>query len=132
MTTTALTITKADLDADNTYTGTADVNDWQGDIAISADLGWVKFTTSLRASGSIRAEAGAGIEAGWGIKAGAGIEAGFQIVGKWVAAKLRIFAGTCLWRNPSLKERQICAELREGVIAFGEHSTPDARVSTHD
>lgn len=118
MTKTKLIITKADLDVNGLYAGAADVTNWQGDIEISADLGWVKFSANLRASRSIKAKAGSGIEAG------EGIEAGWGIVGKWIFSGLRIFAGLCNWRIPTAEEMQIRAELRGGVIAFGEHVPP--------
>lgn len=148
MTAATLHITRADLDANNVYIGAADVTDWQGDIEIAADLGWVRFPSSLRASHSIRAhagsnikaaldikagssikasrgvEAGRDIKAGRGIKAGLGIEAGWSIEAKWIASGLRIFAGTCNWWIPSPDKMQVRAELRGGVIAFGEHVAP--------
>jgi len=84
-----LTITKADLDETGSYVGQEDVSDFDGHIEIAADLGRVKFSTSVRALGRIRAhigsgiEAGNGIEAGWGIEAGNGIEAGDGIKAGW-------------------------------------------------
>ncbi|MFG1454547.1 hypothetical protein V5F44_20190, partial [Xanthobacter sp. V2C-8] len=60
---------------DGQYIG-QDVSDWHGHIEIAADLGWVRFSGSIHASGRILALAGSGIEAGLGIKAGWGIEAG--------------------------------------------------------
>ena len=83
-------------------------------------------------------EAGLGIEAGWGIKAGfdikaglgieagRGIEAGLSIVGVWISARLRVFAGLCAWRLPDESEMEIRAELRGGIIAFGTHVPPTA------
>ena len=76
---TTLTITAADLDAYGFYAGSADVSNYQGNIEIVADLGWVRFKASLGATGSIFAFAGSGIKAGEGIKAGSGIEAGWGI-----------------------------------------------------
>ena len=62
--------------------------------------------------------AGSGISAGWGISASLGISA------KWVDVALRIFVGLCVWREPEGEERQLRAELRRGVLAFGEHVPP--------
>jgi hypothetical protein len=93
-----LIITKKDLDADNYYVG--DKNEFDGHIELEANLGWVRFKRSLKATGKIVAEAGTGIEAGWGIKAGTGIEAGWGIeAGTGIKARLRIFAGLCLGRK---------------------------------
>ena len=115
---------------------------FDGHVVIEGSLGWLKFARSVYAAGSLVIEAGSGIEAGegieagsgikagWGIKAGSGIEAGwgieagFQIYAKWISSKLRIFAGLCIWRLPTAKEQKIRAELRDGVIAFGEHVPP--------
>ena len=169
---TTLYITKDMLNADNVYVGTADVTAWVGHIEIAASLGYVKFKTSLSATGRIRAlagsgikaglgikagegikagwgieagsgikagesieagwgiEAGLGIKAGWGIDAGEGIAAGFSIVAKHISARLRIFAGICVWRLPKPSEMEIRAELRSGMIAFGKHVPPDpAKIS---
>ena len=131
-----LIITRADLDDTNTYVGATDVSDFAGHIEIAADLGHVHFTGSLRAAGSVRAlagsgiKAGSGIEAGWGIEAGSGIEAGWgieaglSVSAKFVAVRLRIFAGLCLWRQPTREEMQIRAEVRSGTVAFGEVVAP--------
>ena len=140
-------VTKDQLNADNEYIGTVDLSNFDGAIEIGADLGWVKFKAlvatkyivakagsgieagwGIEAGSDIKAgwgiKAGEGIEAGWGIKAGWGIEAGLKISAKWITAKLRIFAGLCLWRIPTEEETEVAAELREGVIAFGKHVEP--------
>lgn len=66
-------------------------------------------------------EAGDGIKAGDGIEAGCGIKAGLSIVCKWIKARLRIFAGICIWRNPTEEETTItCEEVKDGTIAFGK------------
>jgi hypothetical protein len=88
--------------------------------------GWgIKAGDGIEAGSGIKAgwgiEAGSGIKAGGGIKAGSGIKAGFSITSKWVSARLRIFAGLCMWRAPTPEEMKIRAELRGGVIAFGVH-----------
>ena len=119
-----LIITRADLDDTNTYVGATDVSDFAGHIEIAADLGHVHFTGSLRAAGSVRALAGSGIKAGSGIEAGWGIEAGLSVSAKFVAVRLRIFAGLCLWRQPTREEMQIRAEVRSGTVAFGEVVAP--------
>lgn len=113
-----LTITKAMLDADNTYVGETDVTEYDGHIEIAADLGCVRFTSGLSAAGSLRALAGSGIEAGWGIKAD------FSIIAKFVTTKQRIFVGLCLWREPKPDEMELRAELRSGTLAFGRHVHP--------
>ena len=69
-------------------------------------------------------KAGWGIEAGSGIKAGDGIEAGLSISAKWVSAKLRIFAGLCMWRSLRPGEDVVRAEVRNGTVAFGQVVTP--------
>jgi hypothetical protein len=82
------------------YIGTEDVTNYDGNIEIEANLGWVRFALTLKASGSIVAmagtgiKAGEGIEAGWGIKAGWGIEAGTGIeAGEGIEAGTGIEAG---------------------------------------
>ena len=68
-----------------------------------------------------------GIKAGWGIKAGEGIEAGWGIeAGEGITCKLelniklRIFAGLCLWRNPTQEEKTIsCGKLTSGSVEYG-------------
>jgi len=65
-----------------------------------------------------------------GIKAGEGINAGWGIKAKWVDVALRIFVGLCLWREPEGEERQLRAELRRGVLAFGEHVPPVVEEAT--
>lgn len=54
--------------------------------------------------------------------AGSGIKAGLAIrCGATITAQLRIFAGLCLWRLPSLEEREIrCRRLEGGTVAFGD------------
>src|SRR3990167_223368 len=169
------TIKKLDLDSNNFYRGTEDLNDFAGAIEADENLGQVRFELSLKAKfhilfkagsgikagdgieagcgikagGSIEAgsgiEAGCGIKAGWsieagdgikagwsieagdgikagcGIKAGDGIKAGCGIKAKKISARLRIFAGLCIWRLPTKEEKQIkCEILESGEIAFGE------------
>ena len=118
-----LTITAADLDQDGFYIGKTDVTDFDGHIEIAADLGLVRFRAALRTAGRIRSLSGSGIEAGSGIKAGLSISA------KFVFARLRIFAGLCLWRIPSPEEMQIRAEVRSGTVSHGVLVAPLAGVA---
>ena len=108
-------ITRDQLDKNNTYIRIVPLEDFQGSIQISANLGTVKFRGRIKASESIIAEAGSGIEAGEGIKAGWGIKAGGTI-----SCKLRIFAGLCIWRKPTQEEMQIrCEKLIAGEVCYG-------------
>ena len=84
----------------------------------------IKAGCGIEAGDGIKA--GCGIEVGWGIKAGCGIEAGDGIKAGWgitcttLFSKLRIFAGLCIWRNPTKGERSIkCDELVGGEICYG-------------
>lgn len=80
--------------------------------------GGIKAGRSIQAGGGI--EAGGGIQARWGIEAGEGIEAGLSICCKGLSAKLRIFAGLCIWRIPTPEEQEIVCELLEsGTICYG-------------
>lgn len=114
-----LTITKDHIDADGFYIGADDVSNFDGHIIIAANLGTVRFRGHLSATLSVTAQAGSGIEAGEGIKAG------FSISGGWVFSGMRIFAGTCLWHSPNAEDMEVRAELRGGVIAFGNHIAPE-------
>ncbi len=96
---------------------------WGIEAGEGIEAGWgIKAGEGIEAGLGI--EAGEGIEAGWGIKACLGIEAGFSISAKWVSSRIRIFAGTCIWRQPEPEEMQVRAELRGGTIAFGGHVPP--------
>lgn len=82
------------------YIGTTDVSNYDGNIEIDGNLGYVKFV-SIKATGHILAKAGSGIEAGegikagWSIKAGLGIEAGYGIkAGDGIEAGWGIKAGS--------------------------------------
>ena len=90
----------------------------------------IKAGLDIKAGRGIEAgwgiEAGFDIKAGLGIEAGRGIEAGLSIVGVWISARLRVFAGLCAWRLPDESEMEIRAELRGGIIAFGTHVPPTA------
>ena len=89
------------------------------------EAGWgIEAGLGIEAGEGIKAgwgiEAGEGIEAGWGIEAGSGIGAGFSILAQVVIARLRIFAGLCLWRLPRDEEKQVRAKHIEGELCFGE------------
>ena len=116
-----LKITKDDLNERNEYIRSRDL-EFEGHIEVEASLGWVRVLGFIRAAGRLGIEAGSGIKAGEGIEAGWGIKAGFSILCQaGLAAKLRIFAGLCIWRSPELEEQVIeCAELTEGTVCFGE------------
>ena len=105
-------ITKAHLDQDNFYTGNSN---FDGHVEIDENLGWVKFKTNFIAKGYILAKAGSGIKAGWGI------EAGLMITAKTIQTTYRIFAGLCIWKNPTDAETEIrCEKLIQGTVAFGK------------
>ena len=126
-----LRITKADLNEYNEYAASRDL-DFDGHIEIAASLGCVKVRGFISAAGCLGIKAGSGIEAGFGIeaglgikagsgiKAGWGIEAGLQITAKMITAKLRIFAGICIWKIPSSTEMTISAQRVEGTVSFGD------------
>ena len=130
-------VTREHLNDAMEYIGSTDLSDWPGHIHISANLGIIRFTklsakgriwakagSGIEAGEGIKAgwgiEAGEGIEAGWGIEAGSGIGAGFSILAQVVIARLRIFAGLCLWRLPRDEEKQVRAKHIEGELCFGE------------
>jgi hypothetical protein len=117
------------------YCGKQDISDFDGNIEIESNLGYVRFN-SIKAKGYIVAEAGSGIkagegiEAGWGIKAGEGIEAGSGIkAGLSISCKLslnifaRIFTGLAIWKRSSDltdEEKTItCGKLENGEVCFG-------------
>ncbi len=110
-----LKITKADLDGDGYYTGTALDSVYDGHIEIAAGLGYVRFRKTIAVRGRVVALTGSGI------KAGEGIEAGLSIVCRaWLTARLRVFAGLCLWRLPTDAEQTItCERFEGGTVAFG-------------
>ena len=78
-----LVITQDLLNANGEYIGADEVSQFDGHIEIAADLGVVKFSAGLRATGRIRSGAGSGIKAGEGIEAGSGIKAGDGIEAGW-------------------------------------------------
>ena len=118
-----LSITQDQLNDNGEYIGADDVSQFDGHIEIAANLGVVRFSAGLQATGRIKSGDGSGIKAGDGIEAGLGIKAGLSIDSKTVAARLRIFVGLCMWRIPEPQEMEIRAELRCGTIAHGNHVT---------
>ena len=107
-------IKKEHLNDKNEYVGDVDLSDFNGNIISDENLGFVKLK-SIKVSGFILFKAGSGI------KAGEGIEAGLSISAQIISTPLRIFAGLCLWRNPTgdeikVRAKRICGG---GVIAFG-------------
>jgi len=85
----------------------------------------IKAVSGIEAGCGIKSghaiEAGSGIKAGLGIKSGWGIKAGWGISCKTLQAGLRIFAGTCLYKLPTIEEKQIkCEELLSGEVCYGE------------
>ena len=126
-----LKLTKKDFkDTDNywkEYIGKEDVSDYQGNIEIEGNLGYLRFT-SIKVSGYIVAEAGSGIKAGRGIEAGEGIEASEGIeAGLTINCKLslniacRIFAGLALWKKEVKDEEKTitCGNLENGKVEYG-------------
>ena len=104
-----LIIGKNQLNENNEYIGSEDLSEFNGNIKIEANLGWVKFKC-ISASGNIVSAAGTGIEAVWGIKAGLGIEAGAGIEAGWsikagwgIKAGLGIEAGTGIKAGAGIK-----------------------------
>jgi hypothetical protein len=89
------------------------------------EAGWgIKAGEGIEAGSGIEAgwgiEAGSGIEAGWGIEAGSGIEAGLSVACRAVlSVKLRLFAGTCIWKVPEPAEMEVRCKRFEGTLAFG-------------
>jgi hypothetical protein len=154
---TDLLITKADLDENNVYKHSRDI-ECDGAITFAPHLGNVIVNGSIRAAGSLAVSAGTAIEAsrsikagesieaGWSIKAGESIEAGwsieaggsieagwsikagFTVSAKWISARLRIFAGLCSWRLPTPEECEIRAEVRGGTVGHGTVVVPAEKV----
>ena len=62
-----LVITKNDLNEQNEYVGTTDLDGFQGHVEIAEGLGCVRFARRIRVSGFLFAKAGSGINAGRGI-----------------------------------------------------------------
>ena len=56
-----LKITKSDLNENNEYVGSTDVQSFEGSIEIEEKLGWVRFSAGIKVTGYIYAKAGSGI-----------------------------------------------------------------------
>lgn len=94
-------ITKDQLDANNNYIGKVDLADFDGHLEAVENLGWVKFK-ELKIKGYIIFKAGLSIHA------------------KFISSKLRIFAGLCIWKQPTKEDQQVVVEkLESGTICFG-------------
>jgi len=102
------------------------IGDLISDENIEIDLDdWLRVTGRIESKKTIITKktlvSGCDIKAGCGIEAGCGIKAGLSIICKWISSKLRIFAGLCIWRQPTEEETTItCEEVKEGTIAFGK------------
>ena len=81
------------------------------DIELDARLVVTGYIISLREIKAVLGiEAGGGIEAGWGIEAVTYIDCG-----------KRIFAGTSVYNDDDDCDKTIkCAELRNGMVAYGD------------
>ena len=126
------------------YIGSEDLSDFQGNIEIEENLGYVNFA-KIKVSGFIFAKAGTGIkagegiEAGWGIKAGEGIEAGSGIeAGLSITCKLllsfkyKLFAGICYWRDVTDDEKTVTCGKLDGHVEYGivkEVGMPDEAIA---
>ena len=85
----------------------------------------IELDDRLQVEGSIISEKGiesnTTLIAGGGIKAGDGIDAGDGIYAKtYIDCGKRIFAGTSIYENEEAEKTISCAELRNGLIAYGE------------
>lgn len=79
-----ITITKADLDADNFYAASAELH-VEGDLIVEPNLGCVCSKKGVSATLSIIAQAGSGIKAGSGIEAGTFVFSfQFYVRAKWI------------------------------------------------
>ena len=130
-----LTLTAKDFtdrNGRNEYTGKTDVANYDGNIEIEGDLGYLWFR-NLRATGHISIEAGSFIKAGESINAGESIEAGsFIKAGMGIVAGLavtctlalvatnNVFAGTATWKQAEGADATVtCGEFRGGAVAYG-------------
>jgi hypothetical protein len=123
-------ITKDQLDSDNNYIGSTDLDNFEGHLESDGNLGYIKFKSlnikgsiyfkagdGIRADLGIRAgwgiEADLGIRAGWGIKAGDGIRAGRGIeAGDAIEAGRGIRAGWGIRAGLSINAKFVSAKLR--------------------
>jgi hypothetical protein len=93
-------ITKDYLNEKNEYIG-PDLSDHDGHIEADEKLGYVRFG-SLKAAGYIL------------------FKAGLSIKCTVLSSRSRIFAGLCIWKEPSAEEMVIeCKRLEKGTVCFG-------------
>jgi hypothetical protein len=107
---------------------------FQAGDSIKAD-GYFEAGDSIKADGYIEAggsiKAGGYIQAGGSIEAGDSIQAGLYITCKELSAKLRIFAGLCLWKIPDESETVItCEKLISGTVSYGRINIVEAKKET--
>ena len=149
-----LKITKADLNERNEY-AVADSLEFRGSVEVEANLGVVRIRgraivvgalsvnagSSLEVGGSLKVgsslevggslEVGSSLEVGWSLEVGESLEVGgslkvgLSITAKWISCEFRIFAGLCDWKIPSPEEMRINAEVRKGIVCFGEVMKPE-------
>ena len=143
-----LKITKADLNERNEY-AVADSLEFRGSVEVEANLGVVRIRgraivvgalsvnagSSLEVGGSLEVgsslevgwslEVGESLEVGWSLKVGGSLKVGLSITAKWISCEFRIFAGLCDWKIPSPEEMRINAEVRKGIVCFGEVMKPE-------
>jgi len=117
-------ITKDQLDADNNYIGSTNLDNFEGHLESEENLGYVKFKflkiqgyIGFKAGSGIKAgdgiEAGGGIKAGCGIEAGGGIEAGSGIeAGGGIKAGGGIEAGSGIEAGWGISAKTISSKLR--------------------
>mgnify|MGYP001255010796 CR=1 FL=1 len=101
----------------------------QASIDIQLDKGlfvdeYIEADEYIRAGGSIKAggyiSAGEYIESGGSIEAGSGILAQLSITCRTLlTAKLGIFAGVCVWKNPPESEQTITCGQLDGIVKHG-------------
>ena len=97
--------------------------------------GSLKVGSSLEVGGSLEVgsslevgwslEVGESLEVGWSLKVGGSLKVGLSITAKWISCEFRIFAGLCDWKIPSPEEMRINAEVRKGIVCFGEVMKPE-------
>ena len=122
-----LKITSRDVEDTNyswkKYIGKTDVSDYDGNIEIDENLGCVRFSGDVKASGYILAKEGSGIKARLGIEAGLGIKVGLGIETGWgIKAGLGIETGYGIKAGYGIKTKSgIKAgwgiEARDGIVA---------------
>lgn len=113
-----LKITKADLNERNEY-AVADSLEFRGSVEVEANLGVVRIRGRAIVVGALSVNAGSSLEVGGSLKVG------LSITAKWISCEFRIFAGLCDWKIPSPEEMRINAEVRKGIVCFGEVMKPE-------